>query len=98
MPKSKTPRLYRADRRNEFRAKGIIRDWRNFGFSDRANQQAKLLERKTQCSEANALVAKAAAAHVRTGTRHDILATLRKYWNTQKKTRVVSRILRQLAA
>lgn len=63
-----------------------------------ANLKAKIVERQKQCQAAVSHLAKALAASPRTFTKHDINEALAAFWKTQKRTRVVHRILVDLGA
>lgn len=89
---------YRAARRNFVRdlerdgKRPGIRVWKRLDFAEDANKAAKLDERAKQCFEARRtyiMVQGAPSMKVK---------ALRKYWEQQKRTRVVSRILKELAA
>jgi hypothetical protein len=88
--------LARGVRRNAYRKMRQIRTWRTAGFAERANEQANLLGRKQACQGATLTLARALAENQRTGNRHDSLAILHDYWSKQPRSRVVSRILKQL--
>lgn len=91
----------RARRRNVFRALGILPQWRPLTPWAFANTRAKLGERRAQCEQANREVAKALASeqYASGGGRKAkiVRGALLKFWNGQQRTRVVGRILKELA-
>lgn len=90
----------RARRRNVFRSLGILPQWRPLTPWAFANTRAKLRERRTQCEQANREVAKALASeqYASGGRKAKIVrGALLKFWNGQQRTRVVGRILKELA-
>lgn len=100
------PRLldtYRGARRNAFIKVGVgfsrFEGWRNWM---QANVRAKLAERREQCKQARSLVGRVLEANVRAKLAKRRLASLITdallvFWQAQKRTRVVSRICRDLA-
>jgi hypothetical protein len=100
---------YRAYIRNEWRTKRLqqaetkedlgnaIRFWRFGQAAAKANEVAKLAMRRLQCQAARAHVATHMVKNGLTGIYRSLNSLLADYWRTQKRTRVVSRILRELA-
>lgn len=93
---------YRGARRNLARARDGLRTWRDSGkYAAAANAIAKVDQRAEQCAEARRLAYLALARqHLATGKRRDavVVDALREYWSKQRRTRVVSRILKGLGA
>ena len=79
------------------RERTSLRYWKNGDTAHLANMKAKLPERSKQCAAARQTIFMAMAKHHRTFTLREIGALLRMYWLTQKRTRIVSRLLRELA-
>lgn len=74
-----------------------IRFWRLGQNATLANIKAKLQERAAQCYEARKYLTAAVVKAGFTGLRVSINSILREFWITQVRTRIVSRILRELA-
>lgn len=80
------------------RPRKTLRFWKLSRVWIDANLKAKLVERQKQCQAARTHMAKAMASSPRTFTKLDVNAALADYWRTQKRTRVVHRILVDLGA
>lgn len=91
---------YRAALRNELRAKGQLSIWRKSGASAAAaNARANLPARRALANAAREAAAKALASVEDRGLRLDTIAAvamLGVYRAVPKRTRAVSRIIRQL--
>lgn len=89
---------YRAARRNFVRdlerdgRKPGIKVWKRLDFADDANKRANLADRAKQCLQARHAFILAPLPVSKK------IKALRAFWEQQKRTRVVSRILKELAA
>lgn len=107
------PLSYRGARRNALRTSMVklkdpttgverprkaLRFWRLSRYWMDANMKANIVERQKQCRAAVTALAKAIVASPKTFSQHDVNAALATFWKTQKRTRVVHRILVDLGA
>ena len=94
----RTADTYRAAKRNQCREDHTLEEWRlKMLWWQEANQKAKLGERQKQCAAARRRVALLRLRHIaRTVGVAEINKVLLKFWQGQKYTRVVARIIKQL--
>jgi hypothetical protein len=89
---------YRAVRRNAAKAARKLPEWRE-SVSDAANERAGLAARQNQANGAREAAAKALvdATHTSGTPRHVLAASaMLAFYRTEKQTRAVSRIVREL--
>jgi hypothetical protein len=89
---------YRGARRNTARSQGKLNQWRLHPHAHTANLEAKISERREMADAANKAVSLALAAAGPLASQSVANHAYLEFYRNQPRSRVVSRIIRQLEA